>query len=833
MRKLFLLTLFLLALLTPLRAQPVHKAEKIGVLDFIALRDNAKEVKDFTAQMQEKADKYAARKKQLEEEIKGLLETMQYLNEGSDEYSALREKVATRNVELQVIRNWTEKGVREEEVRFFENFFYRTLYACEEFAIENGYSMIFRLAPKRENVKAFAEAGIDTLVELEHVMDIGFDLYHSPDIDVTPQIGRLMDGRYGLQESFQRSRVTVYHDAWGAPQVFGADDEAAWYGCGLLHASLRMEGMMRNLMAARGELSRWFGEAHLESDRRAKMYRIDELAAEEWFRLPVVVTRPIEMFCLGVNDYIRERRKDLPDWVRNITPRDVVSFAILVQMRQAWTQIYQEEDPITATLVLVGGSKTRPFENLLWADVQTPATPEYDWLEAGLHGHSVNVYGAMLPGLPFVMIGHSDFVAWGFGGNRADTADIYDEQCNVNFTQYKSGSEWRPLLRREYSVEVKRADGTIGTVKEFCYDTEHGPVIRTAERKGFAARVARPGAGLLTGLYRINIAQSCVEVSNALVGEYFTRSQFVYGDILGNMAYLYSAAQPDRDDVLDWSQPVDGGSRLSMWGDYAAIIDLPNEYNPKSSYFISDNDAPWAVTIEADICASPKSGLVYDGELRSAFATQLENTIAKAKTMDFEAFRALCGEAGAPRRKLAGKRSTYSLLAHVSDAGCVSWSALRSPLLQDGDVTENIPAVWNAGGYKPNATSPSKLFLAHRVAEGQRITYGHQSMGCLVELRLRERHIVHFEQAALDTSPGVAPVSKQLKVAITGTAQGEARAHFSIPESEAGKEETLRVFYRNAEGRWMPVDSEWDKRGKRMSAAVPLAGAYVLGRVAE
>ena len=46
------------------------------------------------------------------------------------------------------------------------------------------------------------------------------------------------------------------------------------------------------------------------------------------------------------------------------------------------------------------------------------------WYQAALHGGPLNVIGFTLPGVPFVIVGRNNHIAWGFTALLGDTQDL-------------------------------------------------------------------------------------------------------------------------------------------------------------------------------------------------------------------------------------------------------------------------------------------------------------------------------------------------------------------------------------------------------------------------
>ncbi|MDP1465896.1 penicillin acylase family protein, partial [Klebsiella pneumoniae] len=76
--------------------------------------------------------------------------------------------------------------------------------------------------------------------------------------------------------------------------------------------------------------------------------------------------------------------------------------------------------------------------------------------------------------LPFVVLGRTREVAWGFTNTNPDVQDLYLEQIDPgNPGRYRTPDGWAPFTERSERIRVKgRAD-----VQLTLRSTRHGPVI--------------------------------------------------------------------------------------------------------------------------------------------------------------------------------------------------------------------------------------------------------------------------------------------------------------------------------------------------------------------
>ena len=114
------------------------------------------------------------------------------------------------------------------------------------------------------------------------------------------------------------------------------------------------------------------------------------------------------------------------------------------------------------------------------------------WYFARLEAPGFKVAGATMPGLPLVVLGQNEHIAWGFTNTGPDVQDVYIERvhpADANLVQTPDG--WAPLKSFTEVIKVRgKADVTM-TVRE----SRHGPVISDAGLRSttcWATRAARP-----------------------------------------------------------------------------------------------------------------------------------------------------------------------------------------------------------------------------------------------------------------------------------------------------------------------------------------------------
>ena len=134
-------------------------------------------------------------------------------------------------------------------------------------------------------------------------------------------------------------------------------------------------------------------------------------------------------------------------------------------------------DGIGSNSWVVSGSHTTTGKPLLANDPHLGPSIPGIWYQMGLHCRQqspacpFDVAGFTFSGLPGVVIGHNDRIAWGFTNLPADVTDLYLER--VAGTTYERDGTYVPLSIRQETIKVAGATDVTITVRS----TVHGPIV--------------------------------------------------------------------------------------------------------------------------------------------------------------------------------------------------------------------------------------------------------------------------------------------------------------------------------------------------------------------
>lgn len=227
---------------------------------------------------------------------------------------------------------------------------------------------------------------------------------------------------------------------------------------------------------------------------------------------------------------------------------------------------------------VVSGAHTVSGKPLLSDDMHLGHQMPNLWFEAHLRSGNYDVAGVTLPGMPFVVVGHNQRIAWGFTNVGATVEDLYVETFN-DAGKYKTPSGWQDPEHRQEIVHVKgRPDVTLDVTL-----TRHGPIVSDllpGETRKLALRWTLYD-GVRNPFFNVNSAQNWEEFRRAFSEFDAPGQNVVYADVDGNIGYQATGKIPIRAKG-DGRVPADGGSGDFDWTGFIPYDKMPSIYNPPS-----------------------------------------------------------------------------------------------------------------------------------------------------------------------------------------------------------------------------------------------------------
>ena len=234
---------------------------------------------------------------------------------------------------------------------------------------------------------------------------------------------------------------------------------------------------------------------------------------------------------------------------------------------------------------VVSGTHTVTGKPLLSNDMHLGHQMPNLWYEAHLHSGSLDVAGVTLPGMPSVIVGHNQRIAWGFTNVGPTVTDIYIENFNGQGA-YQTPAGWVQPEHRVEIIDVKGKPDVTLDVKI----TRHGPIITDlvpGETRPLALRWTLYD-GLRIPFFDVDAAQNWDQFQAAFSKLDAPGQNVVYADVDGNIGYHTTGKVPIRA-AGDGSLPVSGADDTHEWTSYIPFDKLPSIYNPPSGVIATAN----------------------------------------------------------------------------------------------------------------------------------------------------------------------------------------------------------------------------------------------------
>ncbi len=443
--------------------------------------------------------------------------------------------------------------------------------------------------------------------------------------------------------------VRIERDRWGVPHIHADNDHDLFFGFGYATAQDRLFQLDYLRRKAQGQLAEILGPGSVESDVLHRTVGLAPIAEREWQSLPADVQAHLSAYCDGINALREQSLACLPiefdllgyhptPWL----PTD--SLAIIGEFRWYLTGRFPVivapelakrtlgDGPLFRDFTLgeadeesilhpgeyparpnphdvgntvssgdeaagsnnwvLGGSRTATGMPLVANDPHIPYFAVSIWHEVRLHGGSFNVAGAALAGMPGVMIGRNERVAWGITNNICSQRDLYQEKTDPAHPGcFLFDGYWELATQREEVIAVKGCD----PIRKVVRSSRHGPIVD--EVLPVAARHTGPVSlrwlgsepcGWLAATIAMSRARSCDEFREAGRPWLVPTFNLVFADADGNIGLQSVGRVPQRRQEERGYRP--GWDPQHAWTGVLAYDDMPRLDNPARGYAVTANN---------------------------------------------------------------------------------------------------------------------------------------------------------------------------------------------------------------------------------------------------
>lgn len=442
------------------------------------------------------------------------------------------------------------------------------------------------------------------------------------------------------------AEATIGRDRWGVPTISASSETDLYYAVGFAHAQDRLWQMAFNRRLAQGRLAEVLGSAGLTYDRFFRTLGLAPAARSSVDGLAPEARRLLDSYAAGVNAFLATRGGPLPPefqllWTGmepwraedSVLQLKLVAFDLAGNWRQELTRARlatvlprdrldellppsPADDPLTyrsldsaalerlaaalppapdapaaSNVWVIDGARSASGAPLLANDPHLGLSMPGPWYAARLEAPGLRLAGATLPGVPFVVMGQSEHLAWGVTNPGFDLQDLFVETPDpARPGHYRTPEGARPFETRVESIGVRGAEPVRLEVRR----TRHGPVL-----SGLGGEADTVLALAWTGL---DAADRTVEagfaVARATDAAGF-RAAFApfahpplnvaYADRHGTIGMMSVGRVPVRASG-DGRSPADGASGRHDWRGALATSALPSLQDPPDGWLANANN---------------------------------------------------------------------------------------------------------------------------------------------------------------------------------------------------------------------------------------------------
>ena len=361
---------------------------------------------------------------------------------------------------------------------------------------------------------------------------------------------------------------------------------------------------------------------------------------------------------------------------------------------------------------VVSGSKTKSGKPILANDPHLNLTLPAIWYEMQISTPEYNAYGVSFPGIPGVVIGFNDSIAFGFTNAGRDVKDYYQIQLKDKSKQaYLFNNQWIKTNLRVENIKVKDSSAFIDTVAYTVFGPityDHSFKTNLSEEKAYALKwVAHDTSNVLKMWLLLNRAKNYNDYAEAITHFNVPGQNMIFASVSGDIALWQQGNFPMR-----WKDQglfvMPGTDSSYMWNGYIPMDENPHSLNPVQGFLSSANQRAADTTYPYFM---PGSYEVYRPiTINRNLATMSSITIADMKSLQNNNYNVFA-EMAVPillnnidRETLTDVETKYldlvaswNLSNEINEMGptcfTIWWDSLSAVVLNDDLLRANIPII--------------------------------------------------------------------------------------------------------------------------------------------
>jgi penicillin amidase len=454
--------------------------------------------------------------------------------------------------------------------------------------------------------------------------------------------------------------ISIKRDQYGVPYIRAKSPSDVYFAMGYVHAQDRLWQLEVQRRISNGTLSEIFGKASLHHDIWIKTLRIYEAAEAALVHLSPEAVESLEAYSNGINQWlVNHENLPIEFQIHNIeatpwTPIDSIAWVKMFALNlsgdfqseltkmiaakylsteqqhiffpEMKSKTYEASQGEIDTLEYLLG-RTKELENrfkigglhvgsnawvvsgehtesglpLLANDPHLGLQIPSIWYPANQHGGELNAKGMSLVGLPVIIFGQNEHIAWGGTSMGADVQDLFYLPMDPEYPkEFLYEGAWQNFNEQNHEIKVKqdfpsKLREPFAPLEIQTRHTKFGPVISDAVAGTENAMILRWTAlddkdTTYEAFFKLNYAENWEQFRQATSYHIAPALNLLYADIDNNIGLQGVGRVPIRKQGHG-DTPVIVQHAPDSWQGYIPFDEMPYQYNPASGFIINANDA--------------------------------------------------------------------------------------------------------------------------------------------------------------------------------------------------------------------------------------------------
>lgn len=310
------------------------------------------------------------------------------------------------------------------------------------------------------------------------------------------------------------SSAKIEYTSFGVPHITASDFRSLGYGQAYAHAQENMCTLAEQIIEVRGERALTFGagsnSANVLTDFGTKALNIYSDAEAALDSMTDEQMDLLSGYAAGFNQAVQDKAgaQNYPspcrgaDWVPEISVTDLQAYHLKLALfasggalshqiamaspitnekplGQTFDEIAVQNEGLGSNGWALGRDKTESGSGMLLSNPHFPWSGNLRFVENHLQiPGEMNVTGVSFVGVPGVLIGFNENIAWTHTVSQSKRFTTYRLTLDpADPTRYLYDGEYKQMTSQDYSVSIKNEDGTSSEMKKTLYASHYGPMI--------------------------------------------------------------------------------------------------------------------------------------------------------------------------------------------------------------------------------------------------------------------------------------------------------------------------------------------------------------------